>query len=70
MDCAEPPYPGDGEGPVREVTLSPFAVAATAELPGHARCRGHAVVAAGPRRAKWRRPERPDQASTGASTTP
>jgi sulfatase modifying factor 1 len=30
MGCAEPPYPGDGEGPVREVTLSPFAVAATA----------------------------------------
>lgn len=29
MGCADSPYPGDGEGPVREVTLSPFALAAT-----------------------------------------
>jgi sulfatase modifying factor 1 len=29
MGCAEPPYPEDGEGPVREVELRPFALAAT-----------------------------------------
>ncbi|MDP9460635.1 MAG: formylglycine-generating enzyme family protein, partial [Actinomycetota bacterium] len=29
MGCADPPYPGDGEGPVREVELSPFTIGAT-----------------------------------------
>lgn len=29
MGCADPPYPADGEGPVREVELGPFALAAT-----------------------------------------
>lgn len=29
MGCADPPYPGDGEGPVREVRLAPFALAPT-----------------------------------------
>lgn len=30
MGCDSGPYPGDGEGPVREVTLAPFAIGATA----------------------------------------
>src|SRR5690625_2729221 len=29
MGCEDSPYPDDGEGPVREVTLSPFEIAAT-----------------------------------------
>jgi sulfatase modifying factor 1 len=29
MGCADSPYPADGEGPVREVALRPFALAAT-----------------------------------------
>jgi len=30
MGCEDGPYPADGEGPVREVTLTPFELAATA----------------------------------------
>jgi formylglycine-generating enzyme len=30
MGCAHPPYPADGEAPVRKVTLDPFAIATTA----------------------------------------
>ncbi|WP_346777012.1 formylglycine-generating enzyme family protein [Streptomyces sp. HNM0575] len=30
MGCDDAPYPADGEGPVREVTLAPFRLAATA----------------------------------------
>lgn len=30
MGCDDAPYPRDGEGPVREVTLTPFEIAATA----------------------------------------
>jgi formylglycine-generating enzyme len=29
MGCADPPYPSDGEGPIREVELRPFALAVT-----------------------------------------
>ncbi|WP_045863569.1 formylglycine-generating enzyme family protein [Streptomyces sp. WMMB 714] len=45
MGCEDGPYPADGEGPVREVTLSPFSLASTAvsnaEFAAFASATGH-----------------------------
>jgi formylglycine-generating enzyme required for sulfatase activity len=45
MGCDDAPYPADGEGPVREVTLAPFGLAATAvttaEFAAFAEATGH-----------------------------